>query len=95
MSAGYVIQPSPEPDDIGMIEVIDEIRERGYAPYLDGESMSPAMEAGHLTVCMQVGLEHLATLGGAQPGDVVSSDAVNRGLLAYLRGRDRFGTGRR
>jgi hypothetical protein len=42
---------------------------------------------------VQIGMEHLARLGGAETGDWATAEQMNRGLLVILRERDRFGTG--
>jgi hypothetical protein len=79
--------------DVPDRSVNDELRRRGYRPMVVGEHLDESMAADHLRVMVQVGMEHLARLGGAETGDFVTAEQVNRGLVEYLRARDRFGTG--
>ena len=96
-SGGYRILPDQASEDQeAAADVAAEIAERGYQPYVAGDSFVPgSMDRDKAMVLMQAGAEYLARLGGAQTGDWVTSSALNRGFLIFLRGRDRFGTGRR
>jgi hypothetical protein len=53
------------------------------------------MPAESLRIVAQVGMEHLARLGGAVTRDPITADLLNRGLLVLLRDRDRYGAGQR
>lgn len=88
MSDSYVVQPITDS------AAAAELKRRGYRPMGAGDLIDPAtLPMQTVLVLMQVGAEHLARLGGAQIGDVISAGAVNRGLVEFLQGRDRWGTG--
>lgn len=87
--SGYTVQPDTE----DYAAVSEEITRRGYRPFVAGDSMDEAMPSRSLRVVVQIGMEYLARLGGTQPGGMVTATAVNRGLLAFLRDRDQYGTG--
>lgn len=89
--SGYRVQPSEETLSAG--EVVDELVRRGYRPVVAGDQMDETMPVELLRVMAQIGMEYLARLGGAETGDWLTAGMVNRGLLAFLRERDRFGTG--
>jgi hypothetical protein len=82
---------SEEPPSAG--EVVEEITRRGYRPMVAGDPMDETMPTESLRVLVQIGIESLARIGGAKTGDWVTVDMVNRGLLAFLRDRDQYGTG--
>jgi hypothetical protein len=86
--SGYTVLPGE--DDRA---VKGEIISRGYRPFEAGDPMDEAMPVESLRVVVQIGTEYLARLGGAATGNLIGADLVNRGLLAFLRDRDRFGTG--
>lgn len=89
--SGYWVQPSEETLSAG--EVVDELVRRGYRPFVAGDQMDETMPVESLRVMVQIGMEYLARLGGAQTGELITADTVNRGLVAFLRDRDQFGTG--
>lgn len=97
MSQYYLLQPDPAvmtgSDELA--EVRAELVRRGYTPFDAGEALAPDMDAGKALVLIQAGAEYLAKLSGAKTGARLTADMVNRGLLALLKGRDRWGTGGR
>src|SRR4051812_36344296 len=92
---GYRVPPGEDTPE--RREVIDEITRRGYRPFVAGDPLDETMQSESLRVVVQIGIDHLARLGDAEPGDWITADMVNRGLLAFLRDRDererRWGAG--
>jgi hypothetical protein len=89
--SGYWVQPGDE--TLGYQQGVDEIARRGYRPFTVGDPIDETMPAESLRLVAQVGMEHLARLGGAANGDPITTDLLNRGLLVFLRDRDRYSTG--
>jgi hypothetical protein len=51
--------------------------------------MDEGMPIETLRVVLQIGLEYLARRAGAKAGDFLTADLVNRGILTYMRDRER------
>jgi hypothetical protein len=88
---GYRVQPGDRTP--ASFEVDNEIVRRGYRPLVAGDPMDETMQPESLRVMVQIGMEYLARLGGAKAGELITADTVNRGLVAFLRDRDQYGTG--
>jgi hypothetical protein len=85
MSSGYWVQPGQAPD-----EVIEALRDLGISrPVAAGDLMDEGMPIETLRVVLQIGLEYLARRAGAKAGDFLTADLVNRGMLTYMRDRER------
>jgi hypothetical protein len=89
--SGYLVQSSEGAPAVD--EVAAEIARRGYRAFVSGDQMDETLAPESLRVAVQIGMEHLARLGGAETGDWATAEQMNRGLLVILRERDRFGTG--
>ena len=82
--SGYRVQPATTAEDL-----TTELRQYGInRPAIAGDHMDETMHPELLRVVVQIGLEHLAKLGGAETGDILTAALVNRGLVAYMRKRE-------
>jgi hypothetical protein len=90
-ASGYWVQPGDE--TLAYRQVVEEIARRGYRPFTVGDPVDETLPTESLRLVAQVGMEHLARLGGAAEGDSITTDLLNRGLLVFLRDRDQYRTG--
>ena len=79
----YWLQPERSAPD-----VVAELAAHGFDALEPGDPLDVSLDADKLQPLVLIAAEHLARLGGAQTGDFLTADAVNRGLIVYMRQRE-------